>query len=190
MVMTAHLHELIVSGAGSAELHRAAVAGGMRPMALVALDHVQHGLTTLEEVDRVLGEAETDVVESETSEPRVLLVDDDPVMRQIAKFVLSTAGYKVIEVEDGRAALDYIRQGDPVSLVVLDLDMPGLSGLDVLEALRADRATMSLPVVVLTGAQGAETKVMDAGADDYIRKPLEPEPFLSRIKAVLRRSAM
>lgn len=190
MMMTAQLQDLISSGASTADLHRAAVAGGMRPMVQVALDHVKSGLTTLEEVERVLGEAETDVAEPETTEPRVLLVDDDAIVRQIAKFVLNTAGYKVIEAEDGRAGLDYIRQGDPVSLIVLDLDMPGLSGLDVLEALRADRATMSLPVVVLTGAQGAEAKVMDAGADDYIRKPLAPEPFLSRIKAVLRRSAM
>jgi type II secretory ATPase GspE/PulE/Tfp pilus assembly ATPase PilB-like protein/CheY-like chemotaxis protein len=190
MVITAHLQELIAAGASTGDLQRAAVAGGMRPIAQVALDHVKNGLTTLEEVERVLGEAETDTADLETTEPRVLLVDDDPIVRQISKFVLNTAGYKVIEAEDGRAGLDYIRHGDPVSLVVLDLDMPGLSGLDVLEALRADRATMSLPVVVLTGAQGAEAKVMDAGADDYIRKPLEPEPFLSRIKAVLRRSAM
>lgn len=198
LVMTPALQELITAGASSAELQRAAVAGGMRSMVQVGLDHVRSGATTLEEVERVLGDATPAVAETESDPleapaealPHILVVDDDPVIRQLAKFVLGTADYKVLEAENGRAALEFINRGDPVSVVVLDLDMPEMGGLEVLKALRANRATVALPVVILTASDKSEADVMDAGADDYIRKPLDPERFLARIKAVLRRATI
>ena len=199
LIVTPQLRELIAAGASTAELQRAAVAGGMRPMLEVALDHVRNGLTTLEEVERVLGEAAApDAVENpplegadaETETPTILLADDDPVIRQLARFVLNTEKYNVMEVDTGRAALDYIAAGNDVSLLVLDLDMPEMSGLDVLKKLRSDRATRALPIVVLTGTDSSEEQVMAAGADDYIRKPLAPETFLRRVKAVLRRATL
>jgi CheY-like chemotaxis protein len=199
LIVTPQMQELIAKGSTSGELQKAAIAGGMRPMVQVALDHVRKGSTTLEEVERVLGEGQSEVeapvvvveeeVDSEVLSPTVLVVDDDPVIRQLARFVLGTADYTVVEAENGKAALDHIARL-PVSLVVLDLDMPEMSGLEVLDALRSNRATMALPTIVLTASDSAEAKVMDAGADDYIRKPLDPERFLSRIKAVLRRASL
>jgi DNA-binding response OmpR family regulator len=78
-----------------------------------------------------------------------------------------------------------------VELVVLDLNMPEMDGRSVLRAIRAAPRTAGLPVVVLTGEQqeGVEVEVMNEGADDYIRKPIEPARFVARIKAALRRAA-
>jgi Response regulators consisting of a CheY-like receiver domain and a winged-helix DNA-binding domain len=75
-------------------------------------------------------------------------------------------------------------------LVVLDLALPSLSGIEVLSLIRSTASTASVPVVVLTGSADdeAEVEAMDAGADDYIRKPLEPARFVARIKAALRRA--
>ena len=200
MVVTPQIQELVTAGASALDLQRAAVAGGMRTLLQVALEQVRNGATTLEEVERVIGDhgadddepaREVDPFEApESSVPHILVVDDDPVIRQLARFVLNTGNYRITEVQNGREALDYVGRGDPVSLMILDLDMPEVGGLDVLKELRANRATASLPVVVLTGSSTSETAAMDAGADDYLGKPLEPERFLARVRAVLRRSTL
>src|SRR4029079_10073971 len=168
------------------ELQRTAAAAGMRPMRDVALEKVRLGTTTLEEVERVLGEGISDVSPTvPIDQPRILLVDDDPTIRALARALLEENGYHVTEVEDGSAAIEYFAAGHESGLVVLDLDMPALSGLEVLGQLRGNAATAGVPVVVLTGSQddAAEINARDAGADDYIRKPLEPARFVARIKA-------
>lgn len=205
LVITPTIQELISHGASTVEIQRAAIQAGMRPLLAVALDHVRAGHTSLEEVDRVLGETnsaksdssgmagdvlEDQATESEKQNPTVLLVDDDATVRQFAKFVLETEQYHVVEAGNGREALEYIAGGKPVSLVVLDLDMPEMNGGEVLQAVRANPATMALPIIVLTASERSEAQVMDWGADDYIRKPFEPQRFLARVKAVLRRAAM
>jgi DNA-binding response OmpR family regulator len=88
------------------------------------------------------------------------------------------------------AALERLATGAPPSLVVLDLEMPRLDGREVLRRLRADVRTAGLPVIVLTGAEGgtAEVELMEAGADDYIRKPMDPPRFVARVRAALRRA--
>jgi DNA-binding response OmpR family regulator len=83
-----------------------------------------------------------------------------------------------------------LAKGDHYDLMVLDLDMPTLGGREVLKAARASLSTAGLPVVVLTGTSDpdAELHVLEAGADDFIRKPLDPRIFMTRVKAVLRRA--
>jgi Tfp pilus assembly pilus retraction ATPase PilT/ActR/RegA family two-component response regulator len=122
--------------------------------------------------------------------PRVLVVDDDPATRNIARSLLNKDGYRVAEAVDGSEALVYLARGDAIDLMVLDLDMPVLGGREVLRAVRASVSTAGLPIVVLTGTPdpGAEIEVMEQGADDYIRKPIDPPRFLTRIKAALRRA--
>ncbi|HEY1953797.1 MAG TPA: ATPase, T2SS/T4P/T4SS family [Gemmatimonadaceae bacterium] len=186
---TPALLETIAKGTTSLELHRAALAAGMRSMREVALEKVRRGTTTLEEVERVLGEGITDSPPA-TARVSILLVDDDPTVRTLARALLEQNDFDVTEFSDGAAAIDHFDAGGECGLMVLDLDMPTVSGFKVLHRMRTSASTARVPIVVLTGAQAAETEVaaMDAGADDYIEKPIEPARFIARIKAALRRA--
>jgi DNA-binding response OmpR family regulator len=121
---------------------------------------------------------------------RILVADDDADIRELVVFKLESAGFEVTAVEDGRAALDHAL-GDPPDLVVLDLMMPRLTGLEVCAALRAEPATERVPVILLTAkAQESDvTRGFDAGAVDYMIKPFSPRELLSRVQAVLGRRA-
>ena len=186
---TPQILELVATGATLQELQRAALAAGMRPMREVALEKVRNGITTLQEVERVLGEG---ISESPTprDQAHILLVDDDPTIRTLAKVLLEKNGFAVAEAGDGPAAIEYLAAGGECGLVVLDLNLPTLSGLEVLRRIRSSVSTAGVPVVVLTGSEGDEVEVdaMNAGADDYIRKPIEPARFVARVKAALRRA--
>ncbi|SDQ68818.1 response regulator transcription factor [Quadrisphaera sp. DSM 44207] len=119
----------------------------------------------------------------------VLVADDDADIRELVAFKLSQSGYEVVPVPDGVAALDAVRDHRP-DLVVLDLMMPGLSGLDVCAELRRAPETASLPVIVLTAkAQEHDVAIGFAtGADDYVVKPFSPRELVSRVQAVLARA--
>jgi two-component system KDP operon response regulator KdpE len=121
------------------------------------------------------------------SHGRILVVDDDPQIRRVMRATLVSHGYEVIEARDGEAALAEIGREAP-NLVLLDMNMPGLSGL---ETCRALRATSDVPVIILTVRESEKDKVaaLDAGADDYVTKPFGIEELLARIRAALRRSA-
>jgi CheY-like chemotaxis protein len=189
LVASPALESAILAGGPASQLQAAAVAGGMRPLHGAAAARVRAGETTLEEIDRELGEADAPAREPEPP-AHVLVVDDDPASRALAGAVLRRQGMRVSEAADGLEALDLIESGPAVSLVVLDLSMPGLDGLAVLRRLRDRVATSLVPVVVLTGSADAamEVESMDAGADDYVRKPLEPGRFVARVRAALRRA--
>jgi type II secretory ATPase GspE/PulE/Tfp pilus assembly ATPase PilB-like protein/ActR/RegA family two-component response regulator len=205
LVMSPAIEELVSAGASLAQTQQMAVQEGMRPLRDVAMERVLAGETTLQEVDRVLGEALTKEAvpaarpgeeppknESPAArEPYVLVVDDDAVSRTLAKAVLEKNGFRVEEAADGLAALDHLKTAPDAQLMVLDLDMPHLGGLEVLERVRREVRTATLPVVVLTGSMDEEAEVaaIERGADDYVRKPLEPPRFIARIKAALRRAA-
>lgn len=191
MILGGAMERLITEGAASADLQKAAVAGGMRSMRDVALESVRAGHTTLREVDRVLGETGTeDPPVAATGAAHVLLVDDDAVNRTIARVLLEKGGFRVSEADDGIAALECLAATSDVRLMVLDLDMPRLGGLEVLQRLRGTVVTATLPVIVLTGSttEASELEAMELGADDYVRKPVDPARFLARVKAVLRRA--
>ncbi len=184
--------ERLGAGASSQELTRIAVLEGMNPLMQVALKRAQEGATTLQEVERVLGETgqSEGARDAREDRPHVLVVDDDEANRILARAVLERDGMRVTDATDGVAALELIAAGEGYSLVVLDLAMPRMDGAEVLAKLKSSVATAGLPVVILTGTQdeSAEVRLMDAGADDYIRKPLEPARFLARVRASLRRS--
>ena len=235
--MNLDLVDRVVRGAASPELERAARAAGMHTLRDSALERVRRGDTTLEEVERVLGErageaSATPVAapalappatasapalslvpppvadvppdnkkrgrktkNEESSDPpphtRVLVVDDDPVHRSLACRALEKAGFEVDEAGSGAAALEKAGTGNPYALVVTDLNMPGLGGREVVACLRALPSTAGMSIVVATSEDGAaaEAQLIEAGADDYIRKPLEPARFVARVKAALRRAA-
>ena len=125
-------------------------------------------------------------------EAPILVVDDDPEDRLLVRTILQKHGFRVEEARDGEEALDMIGMGDVHAMVVLDLEMPTLDGREVLHRLRAAGSTVALPVIVLTGSPDPddEYRLMEAGADDYLRKPLDPPRFIARVRATLRRARM
>jgi DNA-binding response OmpR family regulator len=121
---------------------------------------------------------------------KVLVVDDDPTVAEIVAGYLTRAGYAVDRAADGREALARAADGRP-DLVVLDLMLPEMDGLEVCRRLRADRSAPPVPVVMLT-AKGQESDRilgLELGADDYVTKPFSPRELVLRIQSVLRRSA-
>lgn len=122
--------------------------------------------------------------------PRILIVDDEEDIRDLIAFHLAKEGYQVALAGTGEEALRQARADVP-GLVVLDLMLPGIDGLEVCRRLKNDPATRSAAVVMLT-AKGEEADVvagLELGADDYVTKPFSPRVLLARIRAVLRRKS-
>jgi len=117
---------------------------------------------------------------------RVLIVDDEPKIVALARDYLERAGFAVATAYDGKTALASAR-GDRPDLVVLDLGLPELDGLDVARTLRAESP---VPIVMLTGRTEESDKLvgLEIGADDYVTKPFSPKELVARVRAVLRRS--
>jgi len=120
---------------------------------------------------------------------RVLIVDDDPDIRQFVEVNLELEGFDTETAENGRIALDTAKDHPP-DLVLLDVMMPEMDGLTVLRRLRATPATANVPVILLTAKALAEDRVrgLDLGADDYITKPFAVEELMARVRSVLRRA--
>jgi EAL domain-containing protein (putative c-di-GMP-specific phosphodiesterase class I)/CheY-like chemotaxis protein len=120
----------------------------------------------------------------------ILVVDDDPDVRALIVFGVRRAGFDVLEAASGEAALAIV-EADAVSLVILDAGLPGISGTDVVRALRARPATATLPVIVLTGSGDEFTleEGLGAGADDYLTKPVRLDELVARVRAHLRSHA-
>ncbi len=118
---------------------------------------------------------------------KILVVDDDAQLSSIISFALKREGWMVVTARDGQMALDVWQQEQP-DLVLLDINLPRLSGHEVLRRVRAVSQT---PVILLTVRADEEDVVqgLDLGADDYIAKPFSPKTLLARIRAVLRRAA-
>lgn len=118
---------------------------------------------------------------------KILVVDDDPQIRRVMKATLVGHNYEVIEARTGEDALEKFPQEMP-SLILLDMNMPGIGGL---ETCRAIRAGSDIPVIILSVRNTEKDKVaaLDAGADDYVTKPFGIEELLARIRAALRRSS-
>ncbi len=249
--MSSSIEHMVLVGDPPSRIEARARSDGMRSLLDAALERVAAGETTLEEVQRVLGDtishddheeetteatsrpvgsgsdadeatsgetpaAETatdaapasagapaagrdasavaDPADAATDEedgpPRVLLVDDDPVARAIARALLERDRFEVQEAEDGQAALDILVRDPDFSIVVLDLDMPRLGGQETLQQIRATPATAALPAIVLTGRAGADSEaaLLRDGADDYLNKPIDAVRFGARVQAALRRA--
>ena len=132
-----------------------------------------------------------------TGRRRVLVVDDDEGVRTAVTWALEADGFDVHTVDDGLTAMAEIESASPtapLSLVVLDLSLPGLSGLDIVRRLRTEEARAGrfhLPIIVLSGRDSETDRIvgLDLGADDYLVKPFSPGELAARARSVLRRSA-
>ncbi|MDQ1547461.1 MAG: two-component system, OmpR family, operon response regulator KdpE [Actinomycetota bacterium] len=117
---------------------------------------------------------------------KILIVDDDPQILRALRITLTARGYEVVTASDGRTAVNSAIENHP-DLVVLDLGMPGLTGIEVIEALRG---WSQIPILVVSGRHESFDKVdaLDAGADDYVTKPFAADELLARIRALSRRT--
>jgi two-component system KDP operon response regulator KdpE len=116
----------------------------------------------------------------------ILVIDDEPQLRRVMRTTLTDLGYTVIDAKTGEDALELLRHDQP-DLILLDLNMPGIGGL---ETCRAVRETSEVPIIILSVRNTEREKVqaLDAGADDYVSKPFGIQELLARIRAALRRS--
>ena len=122
---------------------------------------------------------------------RVAIVEDEADIREVIEYNLRREGYRTSAVADGEEALQLVRETLP-DLVLLDLMLPGLDGLEVCQRLKADSATRNVRIIMVT-AKGEERDILmglDLGADDYLTKPFSPKELLGRIRAVLRRGPL
>jgi DNA-binding response OmpR family regulator len=127
----------------------------------------------------------------DTNDSRILVADDDRVVRRIVVTKLSGLGYDVTDVEDGQEALELLEDGQVPNLLITDNLMPRMNGLQLVRALRQspnpDLAT--LPIIMLTSRQGEQDIIegLEAGLDDYVIKPFSPDELAARVRTVLWR---
>jgi len=121
---------------------------------------------------------------------RILIVEDEEHIQELIRFNLQNNGYEPLTASDGLRGLELARETVP-DLILLDLMLPKMDGLDVCRAIKADPATASVPIIMLTARSTETDKVLglELGADDYLTKPFSIRELMARIKAVLRRGA-
>ena len=181
------VRDAIGKGATASEIRAAMQAAGCASMRQRGLELVVEGVTSIDEINRVLA-AEPVAVRAPSVSKRVLVVDDDRITRMLVKLLIEKEGYEVLEGENGRQAIDIAHRERP-DLLVIDLMMPGMDGYQAIEHIRHDVSLSTLPVIVLTAEDGPgiEERVLELGADDYIVKPFEAPVLISRVRAAFRR---
>lgn len=122
---------------------------------------------------------------------RILIAEDDPSLRSLIRVTLDTGGFEIVEAADGPSALESARRDQP-DLVFLDWQMPGMSGLEVVRALRADPATATTRIVMVTARRrkADEATARRAGVDDFIVKPFSPVGLLDKVLEALGPDAL
>ena len=121
--------------------------------------------------------------------PYILVVEDEPDIRELLDFAISRSGFSVIEAETAEDALKVLDRGTP-ELIIIDWMLPGMDGIDLAKQLRADELTKELPIIMLTarGEEADKLRSFEVGIDDYVTKPFSPKELVARIKALLRRT--
>jgi two-component system, OmpR family, alkaline phosphatase synthesis response regulator PhoP len=120
---------------------------------------------------------------------KILVVEDEPDIRKLVQYNLTQERFSVLEAEDGEQALKLLQHERP-NLVILDLMLPGLSGIELCKLLKQRNETAKLPILMLTAKAGEADRIvgLEMGADDYLAKPFSPREMVARVRAILRRS--
>ncbi len=123
------------------------------------------------------------------SAQKILVIEDEPDIRKLVQYNLTQEHFNVVEAEDGEQALSLLQREKP-NLVILDLMLPGLSGLELCKLLRQRSDTSRLPILMLTAKAGETDRIvgLEMGADDYLAKPFSPREMVARVRAILRRA--
>jgi len=187
LTVTDDIRAAIARRATPQEIRAALSASGSPTLRDRALALVEQGVTSMQEVDRVLGVARPAAPATKQA-ARVLVTDDEPVTRMMLKSLLRREGFEVLEASTGQQAIDIAMREHP-DLLIIDLNMPEMNGYEAIGHLRTDAEMAALPILVLTADEsaGVERRVLELGADDYIVKPFDPGILLSRVNAVFRR---
>lgn len=122
------------------------------------------------------------------SQGRILVVDDDPQIRRVMRTALTSRGYEVEDARSGEEALDRLRS-ETYDLVLLDMNMPGMGGMETCRAIRS-RSEMAVIMLTVRNAERDKVDALDAGADDYVTKPFSMPELLARVRAAQRRSSL
>jgi len=198
---------LISSRASEQEIRVAARRAGMRTMLEDGIDKAAQGLTTIEELLSVLpaemapSPASVSVAvaapsaparangETATERRRVLVVEDSPTIVSVIRYFLELEGFEVIVAENGRIGLQMALEQRP-DVIVSDVNMPAMTGVEMVRALRSNPQAAHIRVLMLTSEDSVESETagLEAGADDYILKPVEPRRLAARVKALLTRA--
>jgi type IV pilus assembly protein PilB len=202
---TPRVRSVLIARGSDDALRAAALAGGMRTLHADGLKKVARGVTTPEELARAVPPDDSQVDGApedaspptvsptlspqayEARRPRLLVVDDDDVFRDALAEMLTEEQYEVVTAASGEDALPLVYR-QPPDLVLTDLHMPRMDGLELLQRLRGDLSTCQIPVLFLTVIGDAEEQALDEGADDYVTKPIERGRLLSRIRRSLLRA--
>jgi len=182
------LRDAIVRGATAHEIRASMHASGTPNMRDHAMRLVAEGITSIDEVNRVLAEDVDGTQTTIRARSRVLVTDDEPITRMLVKLLLERENFEVLEASNGRQAVDIAVRERP-DLLIVDLNMPEMDGYEAIARLRRDVTMATLPIMVLTSEEGPgiERRVLELGADDYILKPFDPDVLLSRVNGVFRR---
>jgi CheY-like chemotaxis protein len=207
LAVTDDIRDLISSRAGEHVIKKAARRAGMRTLLEDGIEKAARGLTTLDEVLRVVSRGDAtdrasdtapgahapggDVVDAgpATRGGRVLVVEDSPTIVSVVKYFLELEGFEVFVAENGLLGLEMAVREQP-DVIVSDVNMPGMGGVEMVKALRDDPRTSQVRILMLTSESSveSETEGLAAGADDYILKPVEPRRLAARVKALRARS--
>jgi DNA-binding response OmpR family regulator len=123
-----------------------------------------------------------------TEKPKVLVVEDDEIISYLLDFRLKREGFDVIVASDGHQAYEYLENGTPPQLVLLDVMLPYLDGFELITRLRGKPEWFDVPVIMLTSKSQEQTivRALDAGANDYVIKPFRPDELMARLRRLLR----
>jgi type IV pilus assembly protein PilB len=207
LAVNEELRDLISNRAADHVIKKAAKRGGMRTLLEDGIDKAARGLTTLDEVLRVVSRGDAaeqagpaapvagaaPAGDSPAPAPgaggRVLVVEDSPTIVAVVKYFLELEGFEVLVAEDGLRGLEMALRERP-DVIVSDVNMPGMGGVAMVKALRGDARTSHVRIIMLTSESSveSETEGLAAGADDYILKPVEPRRLAARVKALRARS--
>lgn len=196
MTMSSVLEEAIRNDVGEADLARIAREGGYRSLAEAGLELVQAGVTSLSELERVLGTLEMHDVSRaaapaenshEVRKPRILIVEDDQDNADLLTLLLRREHYEVQSACNGNEAMEMIYQSIP-DIIVSDIMMPVMSGTQLLRKLKSDSRLRDIPVLMLTAndSEEKELETMECGADDFVGKGTRTEILLARISRLVQ----